>query len=205
MSAGKCFALGFQHFFKPSDGNIPEYSPLVFKFKLIFVRELVLFEKWYQEASHTLNVCREVLKTSGFALGFQHFFKPPDGNIPEYSQLVFFFKLIFVRELVLLEKWYQEASHTLNVCREVLKTSGFALGFQHFFKPPDGYCPLVFKFKLIFVRELVLFEKWYQEASHTLNVCREVLKTSGFALGFQHFIIIIFIFSNCFPQYSILL
>ena len=60
----------------------------LFKFKLIFVRELVLFEKWYQEASHTLNVCREVLKTSGFALGFQHFFKPPDGNIPEYSPLV---------------------------------------------------------------------------------------------------------------------
>ena len=27
------------------------------------------------------------------------------------------------------------ASHTLNVCREELKTSGFALGFQHFFKP----------------------------------------------------------------------
>ena len=50
----------------------------LFKFKLIFVRKLVLFEKWYQEASHTLNVCREVLKTSGFALGFQHFFKPPD-------------------------------------------------------------------------------------------------------------------------------
>ena len=199
------FARCFQHFFKPPDGNIPEYSPLVFKFKLIFVRELVLFEKWYQEASHTLNVCRgvlktsgEVLKTSGFALGFKHFFKPPDGNIAEYSPLVFKFKLIFVRELVLFEKWYQEASHTLNVCRgvlktsgEVLKTSGFALGFQHFFKPPDGniaeYSPLVFKFKLIFVRELVLFEKWYQEASHTLNVCREVLKTSGFSLGFQHF------------------
>ena len=136
MSAG--FALGFQHFFKPPDGNIPENSPLVFKFKLIFVRGLVLFEKWYQEASHTLNVCRVVLKTSGFALGFQHFFKPPDGNIPEYSgiavlhrvynnlqkiptltleeeeeedsPLVFFFKLIFVRELVLLEKWYQDAS-----------------------------------------------------------------------------------------------
>ena len=49
----------------------------------------ILFEKWYQEASHTLNVCREVLKTSGFALGFQRFFKPPDGNIPEYSPLVF--------------------------------------------------------------------------------------------------------------------
>ena len=49
----------------------------------------ILFEKWYQEASHTLNFCREVLKTSGFALGFQHFFKPPDGNIPEYSPLVF--------------------------------------------------------------------------------------------------------------------
>ena len=35
------------------------------------------------------------------------------------------------------------ASHTLYVCREVLKTSGFALGFQHFFKPagilPAGY------------------------------------------------------------------
>ena len=49
----------------------------------------ILFEKWYQEASHTLNFCREVLKTSGFALGFQHFFKPSDGNIPEYSPLVF--------------------------------------------------------------------------------------------------------------------
>ena len=49
----------------------------------------ILFEKWYQEASHTLNVCREVLKTSGFALGFQHFFKPPDRNITEYSPLVF--------------------------------------------------------------------------------------------------------------------
>ena len=31
----------------------------------------------------------------------------------------------------------------------------------------------------------ILFEKWYQEARHTLNVCREVLKTSGFVLGFQ--------------------
>ena len=113
----------------------------LFKFKLIFVRELVMFEKWYQEASHTLNVCREVLKTSGFALGFQHFFKPPDGNIPEYSPLVIKFKLIFVPELVLFEKWYEEASHTINVCREVLKTSGFALGFQHFFKPPDGNIP----------------------------------------------------------------
>ena len=49
----------------------------------------ILFEKWYQEASHTLNVCREVLKTSGLALGFQHFFKPPYRNIPEYSLLVF--------------------------------------------------------------------------------------------------------------------
>ena len=55
------------------------------------------------------------------------------------------------------------SSHTFNVCREVLKTSGFALGFQHFFKPPDGYSLLVFKFTLFFVRELVLFEKWYQE------------------------------------------
>ena len=71
-----------------------------FSFKLIFVRELVLLEKWYQEANHTLNVCREVLKTSGFALGFQHFFKCPDGNIPEYSLLVFKFKLI------LFENWY---------------------------------------------------------------------------------------------------
>ena len=81
----------------------------------------ILFEKWYQEASRTLNVCREVLKTEGFALRFQHFFKPPDGNILEYSPLVFKFKLIFVRGLVLFEKWYKEASHTLNVCREVLK------------------------------------------------------------------------------------
>ena len=72
-----------------------------------------MFEKSYQEASHTLNVCREVLKTEGEALCFQPFFKPPDGNILEYSQLVIKFKLIFVRELVLFEKWYQEASHTL--------------------------------------------------------------------------------------------
>ena len=135
------FALVFQHFFKPPDGNIPQYSPLVFKFKLIFVRELVLFEKWHQEASHTLNVCREVVKTLGFALGFQHFFKPPDGNIPQYSPLVFKFKLIFARELALFEKLYQEASHTLNICREVLKTSGLALCFLHFFKPPDGNIP----------------------------------------------------------------
>ena len=67
----------------------------LFKFKLIFVRKLVLFEKWYQEASHTLNVCREVLKISGIALGFQHFFEPPDGNIPEYSPLVIKFKTDF--------------------------------------------------------------------------------------------------------------
>ena len=56
----------------------------------------ILFEKWYQEASHTLNVCREVLKTSGFALGFQHFFNPPDGNIPENSPLVFPCTCIFL-------------------------------------------------------------------------------------------------------------
>ena len=49
----------------------------------------ILFEKWYQEANRTLNVCRDVLKTSGFALGFQHFFKHPDGNIQEYSRLAF--------------------------------------------------------------------------------------------------------------------
>ena len=178
-------------------------------FKPIFVRELVLFEKGYQEASHTLNVCREVLKTSGFALGFQHFFKPLDGNIPEYSPLAIKFKLIFVRELVLFEKWYQEASHTLNVCREVLKTSGFALGFQQFFKPPDGnipvYSPLVIKFKLIFFRELVLFEKWYQEASHTLYVCREVLKPRASPLVFNTSLHLLTAISRKTPRsYSIL-
>ena len=55
--------------------SLTDILSYLFKFKLIFVRELVLFEKWYKEASHTVNVCREVLKTSGFALGFQHFFK----------------------------------------------------------------------------------------------------------------------------------
>ena len=61
----------------------------LFKFKLSFVRELVLFEKWYQEASHT-----QCLQGSVENLGlrprfstpraspspFQHFFKPPESH-----------------------------------------------------------------------------------------------------------------------------
>ena len=61
----------------------------LFKFKLSFVRELVLFEKWYQEASHT-----QCLHGSVENLGlrpwfstpraspsaFQHFFKPPESH-----------------------------------------------------------------------------------------------------------------------------
>ena len=72
-------------------------------------------------------------------------------RLSDILSYLFKFKLGFVRELVL-----------------------FALGFQHFFKPPESHsmsagkcCSYLFKFKLSFVRELVLFEKWYQEASHT--------------------------------------
>ena len=33
--------------------RLTDIRSYLFKFKLSFVRELVLFEKWYQEASHT--------------------------------------------------------------------------------------------------------------------------------------------------------
>ena len=74
-------------------------------------------------------------------------------------------ELIFVRELVLFEKLYQEASHTLNVCREVLKTSGFALGFQHFFKPPDCECKLIGGLNMILPSFQIFFCEKYHLSS----------------------------------------
>ena len=97
-------------------------------------------------------------------------------RLSDILSYLFKFKLSFVRELVLFEKWYQKASHT-----QCLQGSVENLGLRprfstllSFFKPPESHsmsagkcCSYLFKFKLSFVRELVLFEKWYQEASHT--------------------------------------
>ena len=113
----------------------------LFKFKLSFVRELVLFEKWNQEASHT-----QCLQGSVENLGLRPRFSTPRASLS-----------VFNTSLNLM-------SHT-QCLQGSVENLGLPLGFQHFFKPPDCKCKLIGGLNMILPSIQIFFCEKYHLSS----------------------------------------